>query len=275
MPDQLKTVVSGVAFPECLRWHQGKLWFSDVLGGKVFNFDPTTLQLVEIAAISPMAGGLGWLPNGDLLAVDIEARKILRVESTGQKFDYLDLSSQWSFPANDMLIDDQGTIWVGGYGFNPETDTPQSSSLARFRNGQLDFPAPTFIFPNGIAQLDADHLVVAETFADRLAILKIHSGGNVEEQKRIQLSQGATPDGLTVDREGQIWVASAYGETVLKINPQTEVIERAIEIPGRGVFDCTFGGPDMQTLFIATSDADESRALIDLPGEILALTISS
>lgn len=274
MTGELRTVVSGIAFPECLRWHQGRLWFSDVLGGKVFNFDPNTLQVTEVAVITPMAGGLGWLPNGDLLVVDIEARKVLRIDGTGQKFDYLDLSSQWSFPANDMLIDDQGTTWVGSYGYNPETDPPQGSSLARFRNGQLDFPPPTFIFPNGIAQLALDQLVIAETFADRLAILEIHSNGDVEVERRIQLPKGATPDGLTVDRHGKIWVASAYGEAVLKVDPETEVIERAIEIPGRGVFDCTFGGPDMQTLFIATSDTDESRALIDLPGEILAITIS-
>lgn len=274
MPGELNTVVSGVAFPECLRWHDGKLWFSDVLGGKVFSLDPKTSQVLQVVEIAPMAGGLGWLPNGDLVVVDIEARKILSVNPAGQKSDYLDLSLHWTFPANDMLIDNQGTMWVGSYGFNPETDKPQSSSLARLRNGQLDFPTADFIFPNGIAQIDSNHLVVAETFADRLAILRIHADGNVEIEKRIHLSQGATPDGLTVDQQGQIWVASAYGEAVLKINPETEVIERAIEVPGHGVFDCTFGGHDLQTLFIATSDKDESRALIDLPGEILAIQIS-
>lgn len=273
MESKTKSLVSGVAFPECLRWRNGELWFSDVLGGKVFRFNLQTLQLDLITEIPPMAGGLGWLPNGDLLAVDIEGRKVLQVDALGQQTTYLDLRAGWKFPANDMLIDSDGTIWVSGFGYNPETDSPQGSSLARYRDSHLDFPVDGLIFPNGIAQLDSDHLVVAETFADRLAIIEIHSSGQVTIERRIELPKGATPDGLCVAGDGEIWVASAYGEAVLKVSPITEKIERAIEIPGRGVFDCTFGGPEMKTLFIATSGLDESRALPDLTGEILTVEI--
>lgn len=273
MPSKIETLVTGVAFPECLRWHSGELWFSDVLGGKVFRFNLQTSQISLVTEISPMAGGLGWLPNGDLLAVDVEGRKVLQIERLGEKSDYLDLSEHWKYPANDMLIESNGTIWVGGYGYDPEIDSPQGSSLARYRDGLLDFPVGGLVFPNGIAQLDSKHLVVAETFADRLAIIEIHSTGQVSIEKKIRLPEGATPDGLCVDGNGEIWVASAYGEAVLKVDPRSERIERAIEIPGRGVFDCTFGGPDMQTLFIATSDLEESRALLDLPGQILAVTV--
>lgn len=46
-----------------------------------------------------------------------------------------------------------------------------------------------------------------------------------------------------------------------------------MEIPGRGVFDCTFGGPESGTLFIAVSDIDESKALVNLPGEVLAISL--
>jgi sugar lactone lactonase YvrE len=270
---ELQLVVSGVAFPECLRWHQSELWFSDVLGGKVFRFDPKGELLRKIADIPPMAGGLGWSAKDEFLAVDIENRKVLRIQEDGNTSEYLELSQQWEFPANDMLIDDDGTMWVGSYGFNPETDEPAPSALARFKDGKLDFPIGGLIFPNGIAQIDSHHLVVAETFADRLAILEISASGTVTIQKRIQLAQGATPDGLCVDSGGQIWVASAYGEAVLKVDPASGKVERAIEIPGRGVFDCTFGGEKMTTLFIATSDVDESRALIDLPGKIFSIEI--
>lgn len=271
MISNMETLVTGVAFPECLRWHKGELWFSDILGGKVFRFNLETAQLHLVTEISPMAGGLGWLPDGDLLAVDIEGRKVLQVNGLGHKSDYVDISKHWKYPANDMVVDSEGTIWVGGYGYNPETDAPQGSSLARYRDGLLDFPVDGLVFPNGIAQLDSDHLVVAETFADRLAIVEIHLTNQVSIEKRIQLPKGATPDGLCVDGNGEIWVASAYGEAVLRVNPRSGRIERAIEFPGRGVFACAFGGPEMQTLFIATSDLDESRALLDLPGQILAV----
>jgi sugar lactone lactonase YvrE len=271
MAPKLQLVVSGVAFPECLRWRDDQLWFSDVLGGKVFRYDPRNSQLTLLAEIAPMAGGLGWTTRNEFVVVDIEDRKIRLINEDGTTSNFLDLSDQWKFPANDMLIDDEGTIWVGSYGFNPETDSPAPSAIARFKNGILDFPVDGLIFPNGIAQVDANHLVVAETFADRLAILEISDDDKVSIAKRIQLPSGATPDGLCVDSGGAIWVASAYGEAVLRVDHKSGKVERAIEIPGKGVFDCTFGGPNMTTLFIATSDVDESRALIDLPGQILSM----
>lgn len=273
MPNELITILSGLAFPESMRWHRGELWFSDVLAGKVYRADIDTGKYFEMASIPPIVSGLGWLPNGDLLAVDCEARQVIAVDSSGTKKVYADMSQGWQYPANDMLVDDDGTAWIGSYGFNPETGSPKESSLARFRDGVLDFPVDTLVFPNGMARLDSNHFVVAETFADRLAIIETNSDGEVRIAKRVALPPNSTPDGLAVDHEGNIWVASAYGEAVLKVDPTEESVIRAIEIEGRGVFDCTFGGPELGTLFVAVSDMDESKALVNLPGAILAISL--
>lgn len=270
---ELRTVLTGLAFPEAMRWRNGELWFSDVLAGKVYRADVGAGKYCEVTSIPPVVSGLGWLPNGDLLAVDCEARQVLLVDSAGAKSIYADMSGVWEYPANDMLVDEDGTAWIGGYGFNPETESPKESSLARYKNGALDFPVDSLVFPNGMARLDSNHFVVAETFADRLAIIETRSNGDVRIAKRVTLPENSTPDGLTVDQAGNIWVASAYGEAVLKVDPINETVERAIEIKGRGVFDCTFGGPELGTLFIATSDVDESKALVNFPGEVLAISL--
>ena len=273
MIKELRTVLTGLAFPESLRWHKGELWFSDVLAGKIYRADVGTGDYSEIASVPPLVSGLGWLPNGYLLAVDCQARRVFSIDGSGRKSVYIDMSEFWEFPANEMLVDPDGTSWIGSYGFNPETGTPKESSLARYKGGVLDFPIDSLIFPNGMARLDEHHLVVAETFADRLAIIKTDSGGDVRGEKRISLPANSTPDGLTVDEQGSIWVASAYGEAILMVDPRSGTVERAIEIKGRGVFDCTFGGPELETLFIAISDIDESKALINFPGEILAISV--
>ena len=273
MHEKLNTVFTGLAFPESLRWHRGELWFSDVLAGKIYRSDIRTGEYYEVVSVLPTVGGLGWLPNGDLLTVDCEARSVLCINADGGKSVYANMSEFWEFPANDMLVDKDGTTWIGSYGYNPETDSPKESSLARFRGGVLDFPVNSLIFPNGMARLDERHFVVAETFADRLAIIETDSSGTVRVEKRIALPSNSTPDGLAVDEEGNIWVASAYGAAILKIDPKSGTVERAIEIEGRGVFDCTFGGTELETLFIAVSDVDESEALLNLPGEILAISV--
>lgn len=273
MPNKLRTILSGLAFPESMRWHKGELWFSDVLAGKVYRADIYTGKYLEVASIPPIVSGLGWLPNGGLLAVDCEARQVIAVDSSGTKSVYADMGQRWQYPANDMLVDADGTAWIGSYGFNPETESPKESSLARFRDGVLDFPVDSLVFPNGMARLDSNHLVVAETFADRLAIIETSPRGEVRIAKRIPLPANSTPDGLTVDYEGNIWVASAYGEAILKVDPIGGSVVRALEIKGRGVFDCTFGGSELATLFIAISDVDESKALVNMPGEVLAISL--
>lgn len=55
---------------------------------------------------------------------------------------------------------------------------------------------------------------------------------------------------------------------------QSGEMERAIEIPGKGVYDCTFGGPNLDKLYVATSDTDETNVMRDLPGQILSFDLA-
>jgi sugar lactone lactonase YvrE len=267
-----EVIFKGIAFPESLRWRGGDLWFSDVLAGVVYRGEIETGQLNTEAKIQPLVSGLGWLNNGDLLAVDCDKKAVLRQELNGELTIYSDFSSHWEFNSNDMLVDSDDTVWVGTYGFDPEGDTPVPADLARVTDGVIDFPISGLVFANGIARIDDDRIVVAESFADRISI--IQTNGGVRLLKQIQLAAGTTPDGLVVDNQGFAWVAAAYGEAILRVNLETNEVVRAIEIPGRGVYDCTFGGKNLDKLFVATSDVDETHALWDLPGEILCFDLT-
>ena len=266
------SVFSGIAFPEALRWHAGDLWFSDVLAGKVYRGDVVSNSLHEQASVKPQVSGIGWTQDGNLLAVNCESREVIEITSSGASSVYADLSDGWVFPANDMLVDPDCTIWVGTYGFNPEKDSPIPASIARVRDGVIDFPISGMVFANGISRIDQNRIVIAETFADRISI--VQTKGSIELVDRIQLPVGSTPDGLVVDNEGFAWVAMAYGEGILRVNLQTHEFTKVIEIQGRGVYDCTFGGPNLEKLYVAVSDTDETHVLRDLPGEVLAFDLS-
>ena len=76
---------------------------------------------------------------------------------------------------------------------------------------------------------------------------RFNRGGAID----LSYHQGS-PDGLTVDSDGNVWVAMWGGGAVLQLSPDGRLI-RTIHLPVQAVTSCTFGGPDLSTLFITTS----------------------
>jgi sugar lactone lactonase YvrE len=60
------------------------------------------------------------------------------------------------------------------------------------------------------------------------------------------------PDGLTVDADGGVWVALHGGNAVRRYTPAGDV-DAVVDVPARQVTACTFGGPELDQLFITTS----------------------
>ena len=81
----LKTeiLLEGLKFPEDPRWHNDKLWFSDMQMRKVMTVDINGVADV-IIEMPTSPSGLGWLPNGKLLVVSMEDRRLLRLDPDGR-----------------------------------------------------------------------------------------------------------------------------------------------------------------------------------------------
>jgi sugar lactone lactonase YvrE len=62
---------------------------------------------------------------------------------------------------------------------------------------------------------------------------------------------GGAPDGATVDAEGGVWSALAFGAKLARFTPDGR-LDRVVHMPTRGVCSCTFGGPNYEVLY-ATS----------------------
>jgi sugar lactone lactonase YvrE len=68
----------------------------------------------------------------------------------------------------------------------------------------------------------------------------------------VEIPDGGLPDGLTVDADGGLWVALADRGEVWHLTPDG-VHDEVVEVPVGMVTACTFGGPDLDRLFITTS----------------------
>jgi len=80
---EFEPVVDGLVFTECPRWHDGHVWYSDTHVGEVHRFDPMAGVDEIVARHSSSVAGLGFLPDGRLLAVSSMARKLLRLDADG------------------------------------------------------------------------------------------------------------------------------------------------------------------------------------------------
>jgi len=247
-----EVLLDGLAFPEGPRWRDGRLWFSDMHDHVVRAVDPEG-RSEEIVRVEGRPSGLGWLPDGRLLVVSMRDRRVLRLEAAGL-VPHADLSEVATFDANDMVTDGRGRSWVGNFGFDFEKgDPPRTAALAfvspegavRVAAGDLRFPNGTVVTPDG------GTLVVGESFGSRLTAFDVAEDGALSGRREWARLEGATPDGICLDAEGAIWVASPMSHEVLRVLEGGRVTER-IPTPTRAIA-CMLGGDRGTTLFVCTS----------------------
>ncbi|XP_063241871.1 regucalcin-like [Bacillus rossius redtenbacheri] len=61
------------------------------------------------------------------------------------------------------------------------------------------------------------------------------------------------PDGMTVDTEGKLWVASYGGQEVVRVDPKSGRVLQTVKIPAMAVTSLAFGGPELNELYVTTA----------------------
>src|SRR4051794_33171353 len=111
-------VVDDLVFPECPRWHEDRLWFSDTHEGEVHRLDPADGSDEIVFAHSGPVAGLGFLPDGRLLVVAANEQRVLRIGVGSLVVEHAVLSPVVdSLPCNDMAVDPKGRAYVGNFGY--------------------------------------------------------------------------------------------------------------------------------------------------------------
>jgi sugar lactone lactonase YvrE len=88
--------------------------------------------------------------------------------------------------------------------------------------------------------------------------------GSISNRRTVvKLSDGeGTPDGLTVDEEGMLWVAQWRGWKLCRWNPHTGERLLSIPMPAERVSSCTFGGDNWDELYITTARVSQSEEVL-------------
>ena len=266
---QRKTLVDKIIFGECPRWHDGRLWFSDMHAQSVMTAGLDGI-CQKVADVLGRPSGLGWLPDGRLLIVSMVDRRVLRLEGD-RLIEHADLSNIATWHCNDMVVDRNGNAYIGNFGFDWEVEgiVPTESTMALVTSdGSVKPAADGLLFPNGtVITPDGQTLIVAETYGARLTAFDIQPDGSLTNRRIFADLSPNIPDGICLDAKGAIWVADPVGGECFRVLEGGEVTHR---IPtDRGCFACMLGDPDRKTLFLMTADdSHREKALEARSGRI-------
>lgn len=261
-------------------WHpSGDLYFSG--GNRI-----TRLDSAGVAHIyrSPSGGSNGLLFDQQKRLVTCEGRnrRVTRTEPDGTITVLTDgyQGRRYNAP-NDVTIDSKGRIYFSDprYGSRDGMEIRDASGRAVEGVYRIDAPGQVSRIitheadrPNGVLVTPDDkYLFVADNNnnvvggARKLLRFDLQPDGTVDAASRkivFDWQTGRGPDGMAIDRSGRLYVAAGLNkphppaETAAKFKGGVYIFSAAgkwiafVPIPRDEVTNCTFGGPDLKTLYI-------------------------
>ncbi len=268
MPE-MHTLLTGLAFGESPRWHNGRLWFSNWVAQEIVAVDLDGKSEVIVRVPFPsFPFSIDWLPDGRLLLVSASDRPLLRREPDGELVTHAILSRGW----NEIVVDGRGNAYINGGGFDllaGEAFAPGIVALVT-PDGSARQVADGIAFPNGMAVTpDNQTLIVAESYAKRLTAFDIEEDGSLSN-RRVWADLGdGVPDGICIDAEGAVWYGDVPNKRCVRVREGGEVLQ-TIDLD-RGCFACMLGGVDNRTLFMMAAQWGGPAAMAEAPrtGQVL------
>ena len=249
---QTTRFADGFVFLEGPRWHQGKLWVSDMWGHTVYTIT-TSGARAAICKVPERPSGLGFAADGSLLIVSMANRSVLKF-TDGRLTTLADLSALATGDCNDMVMDAKGRCYVGNFGYDLLAGAaPAMATLICVEpDGRARPVADGLNFPNGAVIMNGGRtLVVAETFGNCLTAFDLADDGSLTNRRLFAALDAHTPDGICLDSDGGIWVASFMTSVVLRVKDGGTVTD-TVPVGDRRAVACQLGGEDGRTLFCLT-----------------------
>ncbi|KAK4883060.1 hypothetical protein RN001_006379 [Aquatica leii] len=176
---------------------------------------------------------------------------------------------------NDGKADPLGNLWAGtmNMGSDHTTGTLVQGTLSSLSNKEVKEHVSNVCISNGLAwSKDSKKFYYIDSAVRRVDQFDFDAK-NLTLSNRQPLFTfekhgiAGSPDGQTIDAEGNLWVAACQGDKVLKIDTKTpETLLGSVEIPDHQVTSVCIGGPELNVLYVTTANlklpgADETKPI--------------
>ncbi len=154
---------------------------------------------------------------------------------------------------NDGKTDPAGRLWFGSMD-NLERKVEHGSLYCLEKNFKLTKVDSNYMITNGPAFIDEKNFYHTDSRKKIIYRIKIDNNLNIIQKnifKKFSKTEGS-PDGMTIDRLGNLWVCHFGGDCISVFNKKGKKIHK-IKLPAKNITNCTFGGPKNNDLYITTA----------------------
>jgi gluconolactonase len=217
----------------------GSVYFSDVLGGGVYRWSADG----AVETVIPKRRGIGGMCLHADGGLAVSGRDVVHVRD-GESRTLFALDGVTGF--NDMAAGPDGSVYVGALRFMPfAAEEPVPGEIWKIGS------APEEIFggidwPNGIGFSPDGKTLYACDYASG-EVIAFDGEAHVFAQ-----SPSGDADGLAIDEEGGVWVATGNGKGVARFTASGD-LEQVVDVPADFVSSVCFGGPDGRDLYVPTT----------------------
>ncbi|AHC51879.1 hypothetical protein SUSAZ_07930 [Sulfolobus acidocaldarius SUSAZ] len=234
-------------------WAYNSLYFVDIPKGELHTLkDDGSHRVVKfptyVSSLQPNGRGgiIVTAGKGFYLVQDKDQISLL--------YEVKDWDSRNRF--NDGKCDQMGRYWIGT--MNLEEKYPTGGLFVLDFNMKFRRVLTDVTISNGLAwSLDNRYLYYIDSPTRKIFRFKfdLEKGEISQREVLIDLREyEGVPDGMTIDSEGNLWVALYGGGAVLRVDTEKRKVIQQLKLPAPRVTSVTFGGNNLKTLFITTAN---------------------
>ncbi len=237
---------------------KGEVFFNDIPNSKTYKVSLNG-GVSEFLADSRRGNGLAFGPDGALFAVAMGDQKILSYDAAARPTVIIE-----GIRANDIVVRRDGLIYFTEPNWSGNPTNASQVWLIR-PNGQKQVVDTGLKFANGITlSPDQSLLYVADSRSHWVYSYQIAADGTLQHKQRYyhlhvpDTADDSGADGLRVDRDGRLYVATRMG---IQVCDQAGRVNFILPTPNGKVSNLTFGGENNDTLFATSGDKVFKRKL--------------